>query len=661
MTTQRKVSLFVGLLILIAVIVAVFANDGQAPSESQVIVETVVPEQIVTQEVEDVVTQEVETVIEVQEPPASPPSAPKTIVVCQAQEPDTLHEYDGTMQAASNVRSVLGYDLYSFFTSADFDYQPVALEALPTVENGGVVLGKVTINPGDAIAYVDPTTGLVVTDTTTLDGPIELNQITTTFKIRPGLKWEDGVPITAADYELSFKLYMDADTPNPNRLAGERTAEFTMLDDTTQVVKLLPGLTPADYVLYVWDPMPAHILGAMAPGDVPKSSFARSPLSFGPFKMAEWVEGQYIRVVKNENYWREGYPKLDEVTFKFVPDPDKLLAQLLSGECDVGTEDGMVLDQSPILDQAQAQGTLVPYYKRDTIWEHIDFGITSVDGRYQFFGPLGYTDLGELDREDPSSWVDTLAWEAAKKVRKAIAVCIDRQYMLEQTLYGHSAVLHSIIPENHPLYPTEGLAQYAYNPNLGRELLASAGWTETDGDGFLDRNGIKFQVTLNTTVDNAMRVTIAQLVQENLRVCGIDVVIEQVPDRAYFGDGPDGILFGRSFDLGEYAWLAGVVPRTSLYYCDQWPSKDNNWSGSNAPGYCNPAYDVLGKQAESILSRAEQKRLYAQALVILSEDLPVLPLFQRVSLSATRPGVLNYKPNPTIDSPLWNIWEWDIK
>ncbi len=349
MTTQRKVSLFVGLLILIAGVVALSAYFARSPGEPQVIQETVVVEKIVTQEVEKIVTQEVEKVVEVQVTPTSPPSGPKTIVICQAQEPDTLYEYAGTMQAANYVKSVLGYDLYSFFTSADFEYQPVALQALPTLENGGVVLEKITINPGDVITYLDPTTGMVVSDTTALDGPIELDQIAMTFKIRPGLMWEDGIPITAADYELSFKLYMDADTPNPNRLAGERTAEFAMLDDTTQRVKLLPGLTPADYIQYMWDPMPAHILGDMAPGTIAQSSFARSPLSFGPFKMAEWVEGQYIRVVKNENYWREGYPKLDEVTFKFIPDADQLLAQLLSGDCDVGTEDGMTPRSKPTL------------------------------------------------------------------------------------------------------------------------------------------------------------------------------------------------------------------------------------------------------------------------------------------------------------------------
>lgn len=99
-----------------------------------------------------------------------------------------------------------------------------------------------------------------------------------------------------------------------------------------------------------------------------------------------------------------------------------------------------------------------------------------------------------------------------------------------------------------------------------------------------------------------MREIIAQRVQENLRLCGVDVVIELLPNREYFGDGPDGTLFGRSFDLGEFAWLVGVAPRTSMYYCDQWPAQENDWSGSNNPGYCNPAYDALGKQAEATLN-----------------------------------------------------------
>ena len=211
------------------------------------------------------------------------------------------------------------------------------------------------------------------------------------------------------------------------------------------------------------------------------------------------------------------------------------------------------------------------------------------------------------------------------------------------------------------MYPEEGLTQYEYNPELGLQLLAEAGWTDTDGDGFVDRNGLKFEVTINTTSGNAMREIITQVTQEDMRTCGVDVIIELLPSTQYFADGPDGPLFGRIFDLGEFAWLTGVEPPVDLYYCDQWPSEESGWSGQNNPGYCNPAYDSLGKQAEGTLSRDAQAPLYAEAQAIFSDDLPVLPLFQRISVSATRPGILNYMPNATINSAMWNIWEWDIE
>jgi len=151
------------------------------------------------------------------------------------------------------------------------------------------------------------------------------------------------------------------------------------------------------------------------------------------------------------------------------------------------------------------------------------------------------------------------------------------------------------------------------------------------------------------------------MVQEDLRVCGVDVVIQLLSPFDYFGGGPDGTLFGRHFDLSEFSWLTGVAPRVDMYYCDEWPTVDNSWAGSNISGYCNPAFDALAQQARATLSRAERQSLYGQSLVILSEDLPVLPLFQSISVSATRPGVLNYKPNITTNSPTWNIWEWDIE
>ncbi|MGB0388364.1 MAG: peptide ABC transporter substrate-binding protein [Ardenticatenaceae bacterium] len=647
--------------------------EVEVEKEVEVVVTEIVEKEVeveVEKEVEVVVTEivkeevQVEATVEVVVTATAEPevTGPKSIVICQAQEPDTLYIYGGSMLAASHVQAALGYQ-YNFIVGADYAYQAVGLEELPTLDNGGATMETVTINPGDEVSFVDPESGEIITDTTTLEEALELDQIIAEFKIREGMLWEDGTPITAADYELSWELYFDPDTPNPSRFAGEHVASFEMVDDTTQKVTLLPGWTPADYyATYFFTPLPAHVLGEMAPAEIVESEFARAPLSLGGFKVEEWVEGQYIRVTKNENYWNEGYPKLDEITFKFIPDTNQLLAQLLSGECDVGTEDGMDLDQSPFLEQAEVEGIIIPNYKRGTVWEHIDFGMTSVDGRYQHFGPLGYTDLSELDESDPASWVGTEAWEAAKKVRKAFAHCIDRQRMVDEALYGKSSVISTFIPAEHPMHPgDENLSTYEYDPDAGIALLEEVGWTDSDGDEIVDRNGIKFEVTINTTTGNKMREIITQITQENMRECGVDVIIELMPAREYFGDGPDGPLFGRHFDLGEFAWLTGVEPPTDLYYCDQWPTEEKGWSGQNDPGYCNPDYDAVGKNADGTLARDDQKPLFAEAQAIFSDDLPVLPLFQRISVSATRPGITNYSPNPTINSAMWNIHEWDLE
>jgi peptide/nickel transport system substrate-binding protein len=286
--------------------------------------------------------------------------------------------------------------------------------------------------------------------------------------------------------------------------------------------------------------------------------------------------------------------------------------------------------------------------------------MASVDGRYQFFGPLGYDDT--LDPNDPASWVDSEAWETAKTVRKAFAHCIDRQRMVDEALFGKSAVISTFIPEDHPMHPGDDqLTTYEYDPEAGIALLAEAGWEDTDGDSIVDRNGTPFSVSINTTTGNKMREIITQITQENMKECGVEVIIDLMPADEYFGDGPDGPLFGRHFDLGEFAWLTGVEPPTNLYYCDQWPSEENGWSGQNDPGYCNPAYDEAGKIADGTLSREEQKPLFADAQKIFTDDLPVLPLFQRISVSATRPEIKNYKPDPTINSAMWNIWEWELE
>ena len=215
----------------------------------------------------------------------------------------------------------------------------------------------------------------------------------------------------------------------------------------------MPGFSDATYFTNFWVPMPEHLWSGFTAAELLEAEeSSRLPVGDGPFKIEEWIAGDSIRLTKNEFYYRadEGLPYLDSVTFKFIPDTNQLLAQLLSGQCDIGTHRRSEHStNAPFLIEAEASGLLVPYFQTGTIYEHIDFNIDpygdAADTRYDWF-------------EDA-------------RVRQAMTMCTDRQGMVDNILYGRSEVIHTYIPTVHPLYPTEGLTEWAFDPEAGNALL----------------------------------------------------------------------------------------------------------------------------------------------------------------------------------------------
>jgi len=557
---------------------------------------------------------------------ATPVTEPKVLIVGQSQEPDSLYGFASDMLASRHVLEAL---MDGPIDTRSYDYQPIILEALPSIDEGTAVLKKATVKAGEH--YVEA--GEVMTAT----ADMELEQIVATFTMKKGLKWEDGQPLTSADSVFGWELLCHPDTSS-SKYACERSVSYVATDDVTTVWTGLPGFMDATYFLNYATPYPKHILGGVAPKDIAGSVYARKPLSFGPFKLVEWVAGDHITVEKNPNYWRaaEGLPKVDQIIYKFIPDTNQLVAQLLAGEVDLGTQDGVNETAAPILLQAEATGLLKPQFITGTTWEHIDFNIDPVDERYVFFDDV--------------------------KVRQAIAYGTDRQSMVDDILYGRSKVQNAYIPEEHPMYPAaDKITVYPYDPEKAKALLKEAGWADTNGDGIVEKGGQAFECSVGTTAGNKLRETSLQLFQQNMKDIGIKVNLDFVPSGVWFADGPDGPLFGRRFDLGLFAWLTSVEPPGTLYSCTEIPAADNAWGGQNETGYCNPKYDEWVNKALGTLSKKEQTEAWAEAISIWSEELPVLPLFARIKLLATRPEVTGVIMDPTANSEMWNIENFDIE
>ena len=157
-----------------------------------------------------------------------------------------------------------------------------------------------------------------------------------------------------------------------------------------------------------------------------------------------------------------------------------------------------------------------------------------------------------------------------------------------------------------------------------------------------------------------MRAQTTQVMARQLGDIGVKVNVDLMTSTKWFATRGEGPLSAGTYDMGLYAWVQGDDPQTYLYNCDQIPTKANNYSGQNYPGYCNPQFDTAINDANNKLAQADRKPGYLTAQKIWSADLPVIPLYQRLNIDVARSTLKNFKNSPTNTPPMVNAWEWEL-
>ena len=388
-------------------------------------------------------------------------------------------------------------------------------------------------------------------------------------------------------------------------------------------------------------PLPRHAWGELSATELLAAELTnRMPLGNGPFQVVEWVAGDHIRLERNPHYYRadEGLPKMETVLFRFIPETNQLVAQLLLGQCDIVTYEGIDVGQTPFFLEAADSGMLTPYFQIGTVWEHLDFSINP-ESRYGSTRPDWFEDV---------------------RVRQAVAMCLDREGMAAEILFGRSQVMDTYLPDVHPLFAGNALPLWPYDGGAANALLDEVGYPDDDDDGVRESPVFEqaFVVTLQTTAGNEMRQQMAQWIQRDLAACGIEVQIVYMTPGELFADGPDGPLFGRRFDLAAFGWPVGAMPSCDFYLSSQIPTAENGWSGENETGWINEEFDAACLQARQFLpGTADYVGLHHAAQHIFAEQLPVVPLFPRLKAAITRPTVCNFSLDPTQPSELVNLYE----
>ena len=611
--------------------------------------------------------------------PSPDPRLDRTLVVCLGEEPVSLFPFGNTSDAAQAVMQAV-YD--GPIDRLNFQHQPVILAKLPALDDGDAQIQPVPVAVGDTV--VDAQGSLVTLAPGSLVRPsgcysegcavaydeaegFSMDQMTASYRLLEGLQWSDGAPLTASDSVYSFNLAAAPETPG-SKFKIDRTASYLQVDDQTVEWRGVPGYVDPNYQTNFWRPLPEHSWGALPPAELVGSEISsRIPLSYGPYVIEEWVDGDHIQLRWNRNYFRaaEGLPRFENLVFRFI-DPREAQAnldQLLTGECDIMDRTNRLDAVAAELQGLASDGRVSFTAQGNLDWEQVTFGIA----------PASYDDgfNGLTDR--PSYFGDP-------RTRQAIAMCMDRESVLREVLFGASEIPLSYVAPANPLAAPD-VAQYSYDPEAGAALLEEAGWVDDDGDPDTPRvaQGVEnapFGSRLAFTYlvaggDDRLRA--AEILTRSMAPCGISAEVVVVDEPEVYAPGPEGPLFGRQFDMGQFAWRMDGEPACFLFLSDSVPGEPGlldeegqpqhafGWGGWNLAGYRSLAFDMACRDARAAIPGSPgyfENHQAAQAA--FAEDLPAVPLYMRLNVAATRPDMCNFTPDPSASSDLWNLEELDF-
>jgi len=598
----KKHLLLAALFVLVAVLMA--ACQPQEIIKEVIVTQEVEKEVIVEKEVQVEVEKEVVVTVEVEKEAA----ALKQVIFALYQEPQILNPYIATQTASGEVYSAMLEGLVE--TDADGNYYPVLAKEIPTEANGGVTL--------------------------------ENDVLTVTYNLLEGVLWSTGQPFTCDDVLFTWEAVMNPDSGAVTTSNFVNITSVECPDDYTAVVTYEPFFAP--YIETFSDILPRHATGD--PVDMQKWVFNWSPVGTGPFKMAEWVPGDHITMVKNENY--RDFPEkpyLDKVVIRITPSREVGMAMIQTGEVDFLWD----LIEGVVPDLEGKEGVVL--------------NITAGLGSERLV--LNLADPAVDATDDPLNNPHPLLGDL--RVRQALQIAINKEEINEILLFGAATVGTK---EYNIGWPSEGcdVPASVYDAAGAMALLDEAGFTDEDGDGVRECHGCMYadegtplRLKLQTTTGNKLREQTEQLIIEYWAEVGIDGYIENVPSAVLFGSWASGAFRKHGqYDILMYTTNGGTDPHSQLdgyFGTDQMPTEANSGSGYNYSRWINPKDDDL-KAGGLSPDINERKELYCNVMLAIGEELPHIYLYDRAEIHATREGLVGYQPNPW-QYQTWNIGEWD--
>ena len=422
-----------------------------------------------------------------------------------------------------------------------------------------------------------------------------------TFRLRQDQYWHDGRPVTADDVLFTLGILQNPDVVEiPNLAILWRTVKVEKVDDYTVRFTLSAPFSPfLDYTSIGL--LPQHIYGNVPATDLASKPLNGTPIGSGAL-MIEMMAADRIRL-KPSPFYAGTSPYISALEFHFYPDHPSLLTGYMADQID-GI--GRILPaEFPV---AAAQDDLALFSAIQARFLSITFNMDNAN--VPFFGD--------------------------KAVRQALYYGVDRDGLVKEVAAGLGVVAHSpLLPENWA-YNAQ-IPQYTYNPDQAKQLLDSAGWVDSDGDGVRDKNGTPLQFLLYSS-DEALQTALIQRIASDWQAIGVKAVPTPISFVSLMSD----FLQSRKFDAALTVWDIPGDP--DQYWL--WHSTQIEEGGLNYAGWRNDEVDELLQKGRSITNETERKALYGRFQQIFAEDAPALLLYYPVYTYGVNKRVQNVQIGP---------------
>jgi peptide/nickel transport system substrate-binding protein len=449
---------------------------------------------------------------------------------------------------------------------------------------------------------------------TVANGDLSRDGRTIVYHLRPGVKWQDGVPVTAADVLFTLRAIADPRNPIRSREGYDRIARAERIDDETVRIVLKAPWAPAVATLFSYGTAPQYVLPAHLLAREPRldqAAFGAAPVGDGPYRFVSWERGERLVYAANPAYWR-GAPATARLEIRVVTDPGANFTALESGSLDWN-----------LISPVQQQSLI---------------GRSGLAFRYV---PLALIAGVALNTQHPP--LDDV------RVRRAIAASIDRQAISDKITFKRYPVVDTAQPlGSWARDPSVHLP--AYDPAAADKLLDAAGWLR-GADGMRAKAGKRLALTYVQFPESQTGVRAAAFIERELHARGIDLALKSVTNaKLFLPKSEGGALASGDFDLAYVPWPMGADPDDSFLLACDGPANVMRW--------CDPSVDALERRALTAPTQAARTALYSAIEHRVAAAVPIVYLFDPSYIYAYRTALRGFAPNAF--NPTWNASDWSM-